>query len=202
MTAPVIPFEAFSLPARAIEACLQGLAPNSQRAYRQRINAWLDWSSGPLDREQVKRYMAHLEANGATAQVRNQTLAAIKRLANEAAEMGWLSHAANAQIGAIKSAKQLGIRGGQWLTKQQVVDLLASIDRSTLIGKRDAALIALLIGCGLRRAEATGLHVEQIVFRDGHVILENVRGKGNRVRTVRVPAWAWRFVREWMEAIR
>lgn len=49
--------------------------------------------------------------------------------------------------------RQKGTRLGNWLTRQQAKDLLAVPDRSTLKGKRDYVILALLVGCALRRNE-------------------------------------------------
>jgi site-specific recombinase XerD len=40
--------------------------------------------------------------------------------------------------------------------------MLNALDPSTLKGKRDRAIVALLIGCGLRRAELLRLEVDQL----------------------------------------
>ena len=52
-------------------------------------------------------------------------------------------------------------------------------DPSTVKGKRDRAILALLISCGLRRAELVGLEVDRIQQREGHSI--SCR-QGNRLR--------------------
>ncbi len=96
--------------------------------------------------------------------------------------------------------KVRGVRTGNWLTLEQVRELLALPDRSTLAGQRDACVLALLIGCGLRREEAVGLDVDQFADGPNGLVLANVRGKGDKVRTVGVPAWASKEVRAWLEA--
>jgi len=58
----------------------------------------------------------------------------------------------------------------------------------TLKGKRDRAMLALLVGCGLRRAELLSLEVDQIEQREGRWVIPDLAGKGNRRRTVPVPA--------------
>jgi integrase len=63
--------------------------------------------------------------------------------------------------------------------------LLAVPDRSTLKGKRDYVILALLVGCALRRRELATLVVETIQFREGRWVLVDLEGKGRRVRTVR-----------------
>jgi integrase len=59
---------------------------------------------------------------------------------------------------------------------------------STLKGKRDRAILALLICCGLRRTELVSLEVDRIQQREGGWVIPDLVGKGNRLRTVTIPA--------------
>jgi len=69
-----------------------------------------------------------------------------------------------------------------------------------LRGKRDRAILALLIGCGLRRAELVGLGLEDFQVREEHWVIADLIGKGKHIRTVPVPAWAKHIVDEWTDA--
>jgi integrase/recombinase XerD len=69
-----------------------------------------------------------------------------------------------------KGVKQEGVRAGNWLLKEQANELLNAPDPSTLKGKRDRAILGLLISCGLRRAELVGLEVDRIQQRDGRCL--------------------------------
>jgi len=183
---------------RAIAAALAGLSPQTRRVYASRIAQWVAWSNGQpqLDRETVKKYIRSMELRGCSAQVQNQALAALKKLASEAAELEWLLDGAAVQIGNIKSKKITGIRTGRWLDAAQCRRLLAQLPDSP-IGKRDGAVIALLLGCGLRRAEACSLTTEQIQLIHGRTIIVNLIGKGNRVRSVAVPTWSAQLLEKW-----
>ena len=151
---------------RAIEAALSGLSENTRACYASRLRHWLCWHNDqPFDRESVQRYLRHLEVGtNASAQVRNQTLAAIKRLAREASELAWIDYQTAQQIQSIRVKQTVGIRTGKWLSAAQVVALLNAPDRTTIQGKRDACVLALLAGCGLRRNEACELKVGQVKF--------------------------------------
>ena len=68
----------------------------------------------------------------------------------------------------MKSVKSVGIRTGNGLSLRQAQALLSASDPSTTKGLRDRAIIAVLLGCGLRRSEVASLtsrHVQQRVFR-------------------------------------
>jgi integrase len=78
--------------------------------------------------------------------------------------------------------------------------LLAAADRSSLRGKRDYAMIAMLIGCGLRRGELLALRVDSIQLREEHWVIADLLGKAGHIRTVPIPAWVKVAVDEWKEA--
>jgi site-specific recombinase XerC len=60
-------------------------------------------------------------------------------------------------------------------------------DGATLRGKRDDATLAIVLGCGLRRAESTTLRVGDIQQREEHWVIADLAGKGGHIRTIPVP---------------
>jgi integrase len=54
---------------------------------------------------------------------------------------------------------------------------------------RDHAMVAMLIGCGLRRAELLALRLEPIQQREEHWVIADLVGKDGHVRTVPFSAW-------------
>ena len=58
-------------------------------------------------------------------------------------------------------------------------------------------MIAVLIGCGLRRAEAATLNLEDFQLRDGRWVIADLNGKGGHIRTVPVPDWVKKVIDEW-----
>src|SRR5450631_2615529 len=62
----------------------------------------------------------HLESRGLVANTINQQLAAVRRLAHEAADSGLLSPELAAGISRVKGVKQLGFRSGNWLSARSV----------------------------------------------------------------------------------
>jgi integrase len=61
-------------------------------------------------------------------------------------------------------------------------------------------IIALLVGCALRRKELASLNVEDIQLREGRWVIIDLRGKGGRIRTVAVPIWVKQAINAWMTA--
>jgi len=119
-----------------------------------------------LNRTVVLR--SRLESLGLAAVTINQRLAAVRRLSYEAADSGLLSPELAAGIRRVKGVKQLGQRAGNWLTLEQAHSLLDKSDGETLRNDRDLAMIAILLGCGLRRSELASLRTEDIQIRQGH----------------------------------
>ena len=161
------------------------------------------WRKGaPINRETVRAWRDDLVLRGLSASSINQKMAAVKLLAREAAQSGAIDTERSQGIQQIPGVKQRGDRTGNWLTKDEAQRLVTAPHPQTLPGKRDRAALALLVGCGLRRGEATALTVEHIQERDGHWAIIDLHGKHGRVRTVPMPAWVKGAVDEWLQAAR
>lgn len=151
-----------------------------------------------LNRAVVLRFRLQPETLGLAAGTINQRLAAVRRLAYEAADSGLLSPELAAGIRRVKGVKQLGARTGNWLTRDQAGLLLEKADGDDLRSLRDLAMISILLGCGLRRAELSALTVEDIQIRQGHWAIVDLVGKGGHIRTVPMPNWVKDAVDGWM----
>ena len=66
----------------------------------------------------------YLESRHLAANTINQQLAAVRRLAHEAADAGLLSPELAAGISRVKGVKQLGFRSGNWLSAEQSSEVL------------------------------------------------------------------------------
>jgi site-specific recombinase XerD len=150
----------------------------------------------------VTRYRIHLEDKLLAPGTINVRLAAVRRLANEAADTGLLSPDLAAGIRRVKGAKKLGIRLGNWLTVDEARSLWQLPSSCTLKGKRDRAILATLLGCGLRRKELIGLTFDHIQRRDDHWAIVDLVGKGGHIRTVPMPDWVKHIIDDWLAASR
>jgi site-specific recombinase XerC len=148
----------------------------------------------------VLRFRLHLESLGLAAGTITQRLAAVRRLAYEAADSGLQSPDLAAGIRRVKGVKQLGSRAGNWLNRDQARLLLEKSDGESLRSPRDVAMISIFLGCGLRRAELASLRKEDVQIRQGHWAIVDLVGKGGHVRTVLMPAWVKSAVGGWMTA--
>ena len=146
------------------------------------------------------RYRIYLEQKNLAASTINVRLAAVRRLAYEAADNGLLSPELAAGIRRVKGVKCLGVRIGNWLTVEQGRALLADACPGTLRGKRDRAILAILLGCGLRRAETVELRTKDLQIREDHWVIVDLMGKAKHIRTVPIPIWAKTAIDIWIEA--
>ena len=169
----------------------------SQESHGHAIDEFIGWyCSEPrlaFNRTVVLRYRFFLQQNNLAPSTINVRLAAVRRFAYEAADTGLLSPELAAGIRRVKGAKRLRVRIGNWLTVKQSRKLLQAVPEETVRGKRDRAILALLIGCGFRRAELVGLKRTDFQIREDHWVVADLIGKGKHIRTVPVPAWAKRI---------
>jgi len=168
-------------------------SPASRRVYEYAIDQFIAWyCSEPrlaFNRIVVVRYRLYLESRHLAANTINQQLAAVRRLAHEAADAGLLSPELAAGISRVRGVKQLGFRSGNWLSAEQSSEVLKHAGGDTMRAKRDYAMLAMLFGCGFRRSELVGLELDDIQMRQGHWAVVDLIGKGGHIRTVgKIPA--------------
>lgn len=176
-------------------------SPDSQRSYRFAIDDFIGWyCSEPrlgFNKAAVLGYRLQLEARHLASSTINLRLAAVRRLAYEAADTGLMSPESAAGIRRVKGARQLGVRLGNWLTAEEAKALLDASDIGTIRGKRSRAILALCLTCGLRRSELAHLTMERLQRREDHWAIVDLIGKGGHVRTVPVPDWVKATVDDW-----
>jgi integrase len=178
-------------------------AENSKRSYALALDELLAFCMAlqqPLSRTLILGFRAALLERNLSASTINVKLSAVRKLVTEAKRAGVLNAEEAAQMTDVPNVRQKGSRLGNWLTKDQAKELLAVPDRSTMKGKRDFAILALLVGCALRRNELAQLDVETIQLREGRWVLADLCGKGRRIRTVAVPLWIKQGINAWMTA--
>jgi len=179
-------------------------AARSQESYRHAMEEFIGWyCSEPrlsFSRTVVLRYRFFLGQKNLAPSTINVRLAAVRRLTYEASDTGLLSPELAAGIRRVKGAKRLGVRIGNWLTIEQARGLLQERSEEDLRAKRDRAILVILIGCGLRRAELVALTTQDFQVREDHWVIADLIGKGKHIRTVPVPAWVKRAIDNWTSA--
>jgi site-specific recombinase XerD len=177
---------------------------DAQRGYRHAIEEFVEWyCSEPrlsFSKTVVLRYRIHLESRHLASGTVNLRLGAVRRLAYEASDCGLLSPDLAAGIRRIKGVKKIGVRLGNWLTPEQSHRLWNAPDSQLLKGKRDRALLALLLACGLRRHEAVNLGFGHVQQREDHWAIVDLKGKAGHTRTIPMPDWVKALLDEWLQA--
>lgn len=182
----------------AIELVTNSLtSEHSKRAYGKALTdffAWLEANRKPFIKATVQEYKQTLTGSPASI---NLKMSAIRKLATEAADNGLIDSTIASGIQHVTGVAAHGVRAGNWLTKQQAQNLLLAPDTSTLKGLRDRAILAVMIGGGLRRSEVAKLAFAHVQQRDGRWTIVDLVGKGNHVRTVPIPSWVKLAIDEW-----
>jgi site-specific recombinase XerC len=177
----------------------------SKRKYGAALREFWGWWRPQLPRPvfskaTVQAFRVELESRGLSGSTINIRLSALRKLASEAADNGLLPADLAAGIGRVKGCKRLGVRMGNWLGRTEANRLLNTPAADTLKGKRDRAILAVLLGCALRRAELASLMLEHVQQRDGRWVIVDLSGKGGRIRTVPMPAWVKSAIDDWVKS--
>ena len=177
-------------------------SPESKRAYGQALDDFFRWCEAAavteFSKATVNAYRTALEQRHLSSSTINQRLSAIRKLAVEAADNQFIPLDQAMAISRVKGTRQAGVRTGHWLTREQAERLISEPDATTLRGVRDRALLAVLIGCGLRCRETASLCVGHIQRRDGRWVIVDLIGKGRRVRSVPMPLWTRQTIEVWL----
>jgi integrase len=179
-------------------------SPITKRVYNLGLDEFFAWFSqeprAGFTKATVSAWRVALEARGLGAVSINVRITAVRKLAVEAADNGLLAPELASGITRVKGVASKGVRLGNWLTVKQAQTLLNTPDASTTRGLRDRAILAVLLGCGLRRSEAAALLFGHIQQRDGRWCIVDLVGKHGRVRTIPVPAWVKVAIDAWTTA--
>jgi integrase len=176
-------------------------SPITKRVYNMALDEFLRWfQQGPrpgFTKATVSAWRVCLEDRGLGSSSIIIRMSAIRKLAAEAADNGLLAPELAAGIARVKSAKSVGVRAGNWLSARQAQSLLNAPDITTVRGLRDRAIIAVLLGCGLRRSEIAALTFAHVQQRDGRWCIVDLVGKHGRIRTTPMPSWVKVAIDTW-----
>jgi site-specific recombinase XerD len=179
-------------------------SPHTRRAYERALTDFIAWhretGAQGFSKAVVQAHVAALKASGTSASSINQRLTAIRKLALESADNGLIDHSTAQAIGRAEGIRKEGKRLGNWLSKEQAQQLLELPDVSTVKGLRDRAILAVLLGCGLRREECAGVTVEHIQQREGRWVIVDLLGKRSKTRSVPMPSWCKGAIDAYMQA--
>jgi integrase len=161
---------------------------SGQRSYGHAIDEFVDW------------YCSFTWRRGVSLRPQSICGSLPSGGAYEAADSGLLSPELAAGIRRVKSVRRIGVRVGNWLTADQGKNLLNKSSGEDLRSKRNYAMLAFLVGCGLRPGELLGLNVKSIQMREEHWVVADLQGKAGHIRTIPIPAWVKDSINKWMSA--
>jgi site-specific recombinase XerD len=179
-------------------------SPITRRVYSLGLDEFFAWYAqeprAGFTKATVAAWRVALEARGLGAVSINVRITAVRKLAVESADNGLLAPELASGITRVKGVPSKGVRLGNWLSTRQAQTLLNAPDTTKPKGLRDRAILAVLLGCGLRRSEVAALTAEHIQQRDGRWCIVDLVGKHGRVRTVPMPTWVKVAVDAWTSA--
>jgi site-specific recombinase XerD len=181
---------------------LSSLAPTGRRTMAAKLRravsllAGVSWSE--LRFQHVVALRSKLEAEGLAPATINATLCAVRGVARCAWHLGQMSAEDFQRLKAVRSVGGSRLPAGRALSRSEVAALLdaCAADESPA-GARDAGLIALLFGGGLRRSEVAALDLDDYDETAGAV---RVRGKGDKERRAFLSGNAAAALDDWLEA--
>lgn len=187
------------------------ISEHTRSAYGRALQDFLAWyqyaylyqepHAKGFTRAAVQAYRNHLLETQVSRSTINLRLSAVKKLADEGEAHGLLDASTASGVLRVHGVPRRGVRAGNWLTLAQVNALMDLPDRCSAVGRRDLALLAVLIGCGLRREELRTLRWEDIQMRDSRWVILDITGKQGRVRTVPMPVWCKQCLDLWAQSV-
>ncbi len=179
------------------------LAPTSRKTYMVDTKHFAQWmaeqnlSLFSLDRDNLVAYRTHLAETYAKSTALRMWAVA-RRLLDEAVQRGILTKNPTEGICGFKAGDDESPHRA--LKREEAKLLLDAIDRRTALGKRDYALIMLLIRTGIRRTEAVTLTIGDLVMEQGYHIAIIQHGKGNKRGFAKLPVEVWQVINDYLVA--
>ncbi len=154
-------------------------SPESRRAYGRGLREFLAWlPPRPFTRASVQEYRAHLECRYLLALHHQPPPGADQEARPRGLRQRPPDPARAVAIARVKGVRRHGVRLGNWVGAEEAGRLLASPYTGSLRGKRDRAILAVLLGCALRRSELVALRVEDLQEREGRAVFADIAWKG------------------------
>ncbi|MCI7715341.1 MAG: site-specific integrase [Lactobacillus johnsonii] len=152
--------------------------PNTIRTYRGSLKQWFLYlrqnQIGHPDSETVRQYRQELQNSGKKPTTVKNYIIAVKRFFEWTEEAGFYPNIAK----YIKSGHLSKNFKKDYLTGSQARQILDKIDRSTIKGKRDYAMLVTMLTMGLRTIEVSRADIDDIRTK-GNMTVLYVQGKGH-----------------------
>jgi len=189
-----------------VDLVINGLtSEHSRRVYSTALFEFLTWydekGKPGLNKATIQAYKSRLQSRNLAPSTINLKLSAVRKLIQEISDNGLMDPLLAATITKVRGIKSSGVRSGNWLTREQAQALINAPNIKTFKGMRDRAVLAIMVGCGLRRSEVSRLTYAHIQQREGRWAVVDLVGKGRRVRTVPMPPWTKVAIDAWVRQL-
>src|SRR5258708_23981449 len=179
---------------QAIARATHQITPQSRRIYEhdaQVFASWLNTHGGVIDQDTLENYRNHLSIRANYAPATGKRMWSVaRRIVTMQIRLGQADAGVLEDIKGIKAEDESPHIA---LTVEQARKLLAAVPQDTRKGKRDRAILLLLLHTGIRRSECAAIKVGDLVSEQGHTVLW-ILGKGNRLEKVKVPVQVVRAI--------
>ncbi|HDC4393548.1 TPA: tyrosine-type recombinase/integrase [Enterobacter cloacae] len=157
-------------------------------------------SWGSLRRHHVMAVTELLRDTGRATATVNTYLSALKGVAKEAWMLKLMDVESCQHIRAVRNLRGSRLPRGRALPPAEIRALFGACEADdSSIGVRDAAMLGVILGCGLRRSEAVWLDLSDVVTDERAL---RVLGKGNKERLAYMPGGTWQRLQKWIEEVR
>lgn len=150
-----------------------------------------------LEPSHVIGLVAALRTDGYAPNTSSLYVNALRGVMNEAWRLELISHEQLQRLREVKPTSGSRLPPGRNLRRsliRELMDVCAADPRPQ--GIRDAAIIALLYGTGMRKSESVDIMLDQVDFQERSL---QVLGKGNRQLIKYAPAWAFERLQAWLD---
>jgi len=178
---------------------------SSGRVYKQDIKAFVSWlheadiNIHQISRVDLQNYRKYLHKQGKSNITINRMFSVVRVVVAELVNNGTITSSP-----LDKKFKPLQTNDETThvaLDDKQAKQLLEAIDTSTIKGKRDYAMVSVMLRSGLRREEVQKLNIGNIKMKQGHHVIDIEDGKGGKPATVKIPPDVWCYINEYVQAL-
>jgi len=188
-------------------------SPATKSNYKRGVYEFLSWLKTCkdveiIDKMLIQSYMGTMMEQGVGKTSINQRLCAIRGFIQEASDNHLIDSSEADSIQRVKGIKTTGRSVGKWLSKEEATELLQkpsdtkpdeneNARTAELRQYRNTAILAVMLGCGLRREEVVKLSYANLQQRGRRWMITGLKGKGNKTRDIPMAEWTKTALHQW-----
>jgi site-specific recombinase XerD len=172
------------------------------RNYQADIEIFFEWLRkkdflSVLEKD-IRNFILDLEEKGLSKRTRNRRLAALKSFYRFLWEKDVIKHNPSERIRMERLSEQE--KKVEPLDERVAINLLSIIKTDTMTGKREYAILDLLLGTGIRREELVNLDLKDLHLPKTRLATITIqKGKGGKTRIIPIPKQQKESLQKWIE---